>query len=220
MRQDQFAEKEGNSNTGIIIGITVGCISLLLVTIMLIVVIFFMKQSGDSDIGNYIKTNEINAINQARDILLPEDHVKEKKINSLKEESGTTGERETVLDKDNVAEIAQDLEEKKKPRVFTAQMNFNAWHFATGDSESTDAYVANSMDNTNDIYFDMYLAGDEQNAIYESPILQRGSELRNIRLKTDLEAGTYDCIIVYHLIDEEQNTLGTSSFSISIIVEG
>jgi hypothetical protein len=130
--------------------------------------------------------------------------------------------RDVVVNKDNVERVADQLEQQQysEPARFTAQMNFDAWHFATGDSESTDSYVANSLDNFNDIYFDIFLSDDQQNAIYESPILQRGSELRNVRLKKDLDAGTYDCVLVYHLVDGEQNTLGTASFTLKIIIEG
>ena len=141
---------------------------------------------------------------------------------SKKKTTSGPGKRDVVVNKENVKEVADRLEQQtySEPGMFTAKMNFDAWHFATGDSESTDSYVANSYDNTNDIYFDIFLADDQQNAIYESPILQRGSELRNVRLKTDLDAGTYDCVLVYHLVDGAQNTLGTASFSLKIIIEG
>jgi hypothetical protein len=139
-----------------------------------------------------------------------------------KKTADTSDKRDVVVTKDNVEAVADRLEQQEyqTPGAFTAQMNFDAWHFATGDSESTDSYVANSLDNTNDIYFDIFLSDDQQNAIYESPILPRGSELRNVRLKTDLDAGTYDCVLVYHLVDGAQNTLGTASFTLQIVIEG
>jgi hypothetical protein len=139
---------------------------------------------------------------------------------SQTEETGK--QREVLVNEDNIADIAQQLNESAEERVqpgrYTAMMNFE-WHFATGDSESTDSYVANSIENTNDVYFDLFLADDLENAIYESPVIPRGKELRNIRLKTDLNAGTYDCILVYHLVDEKQNTISTASFTVKVIVE-
>lgn len=134
-----------------------------------------------------------------------------------------TGEREVLVNEDNVSDVAEQLEEQAQeyvqPGRYTATMNFE-WNFATGDAESSNAYVANVVGNTHDVYFDVFLAEDDENAIYESPVIPRGAELKNIRLKEDLDPGTYDCILVYHLVDEQQNTVSTASFTLKIIVEG
>lgn len=129
--------------------------------------------------------------------------------------------REVLVTEDNVQEVIEQMAEEEYVPFgsYTATMNFD-WHFATGDSESYDSYVANDLENTNDVYFDIFLSDDRDNAIYESPIIPRGSEIRNIRLKTDLDAGTYDCVLVYHLVDENQNSLSTASFALKIIIEG
>jgi len=129
--------------------------------------------------------------------------------------------REVLVTEDNVKKIAEEMgkevQEYVPPGRYTATMNFK-WHFASGDAESDDSYVANDPANTNDVYFDVFLEGDEESAIYESPVIPRGSELRNVRLKKELDPGTYDCILVYHLIDEEQNTISTASFTLQIVI--
>ena len=134
-----------------------------------------------------------------------------------------TPQREVLVNDDNISEVAEQLENAAEEYVplgrYTAMMNFE-WHFATGDAESSDSYVANSAQNTHDVYFDVFLADDMENAIYESPVIPRGSEIRNIKLKTNLDAGTYDCVLVYHLVDEEQNTVSTASFTLKVIIEG
>ena len=129
--------------------------------------------------------------------------------------------REVLVTEDNVQEVIEQMAEEEYVPFgsYTATMNFD-WHFATGDAESYDSYVANDPENTNDVYFDIFLSDDRDNAIYESPIIPRGSEIRNIRLKTDLDAGTYDCILIYHLVDENQNSLSTASFALTITIEG
>lgn len=131
--------------------------------------------------------------------------------------------REILVDESNVAEVAQQLEEEVqehvKPGQYTATMNFE-WHFATGDAESSDSYVENSLENTNAVYFDLFLKDDEENAIYESPIIPLGGVVRNVRLNRKLDAGTYDCVLVYHLVDEEQNSISTASFTVKVIIEG
>lgn len=131
--------------------------------------------------------------------------------------------REVLVNEENVAEVAQQLEEaaveQVQPGQYTATMN-HEWHFAKGDTGSYDSYVANDIENTNDVYFDVFLENDDENAIYESPIIPRGSELKNIQLNRKLEQGSYDCILVYHLVDDQQNSISTASFTIKIIIEG
>lgn len=129
-------------------------------------------------------------------------------------------QRNVVVTRDNVDEVVANMMEKEyvEPGYYSASMS-NVWHFAAGDAESEDAYVENVEENTNDVYFDVFLADDEENAILKSPVLPRGSELEHITLDTPLDAGTYDCIMVYHLIDEEQNTVSTLRVGLTIIVE-
>lgn len=110
-------------------------------------------------------------------------------------------------------------EEYVAPGYYTVMMNYD-WHFATGDSVSSDAYVENMVGNTNAVYFDLFLASDEENAIYKSPVIPVGSGLQDIALDTALDAGTYDCVAVYHLVDEEQNTISTLRITVTVIVEG
>ena len=137
-------------------------------------------------------------------------------LRGKEEEPGRT----VVVTRDNVDEVVDNMLEKwyVEPGYYSASMS-NVWHFATGDAASEDAYVENVEENTHDVYFDVFLADDEEKAILESPVLPRGSELKEITLDTPLDAGTYDCIMVYHLIDEDQNTVSTLRVGLTIIVE-
>ena len=130
-------------------------------------------------------------------------------------------EKRNVVTQGNVEEIAEEMQnaEPVEPGYYTATMN-NVWHFKTGSDPSEDAYVENKTENTNDVYFDLFLASDETNAIYKSPVIPIGGKLENIALDTPLEAGTYDCVLVYHLVDEEQNTLSTLRVSVTLEIEG
>jgi hypothetical protein len=134
----------------------------------------------------------------------------------------TEPQREVLVSKDNVDEIVEQMEQEiaeyTPPGYYTAQMN-STWHFATGDSESYDSYVANASENTSDVYFDLYLSDDMENPIYQSPVLPVGTEIRNIRLNKDLEQGTYESVLVYTLVDENQKSQGTVSFTVTLIVE-
>lgn len=129
--------------------------------------------------------------------------------------------RSVVITEDTVDDVVDELLEGDyvAPGYYSVSMS-TTWNFATGDSVSEDAFVENLAENTNDVYFDVFLADNEDEAIYQSPILPVGSELNGIALDTALSAGTYDCVMVYHLVDEEQNTLSTLRIAFTIIVEG
>lgn len=128
--------------------------------------------------------------------------------------------RNVVVNESNAEEIASEMinQEYIEPGYYSASMT-TTWHFVTGDAVSEDAYVENVAGNTNDVYFDIFLAEQEDEPIYQSPVIPRGSELEGIALDKPLEAGTYDCVLIYHLVDEEQRTVSTLRVAVTIIVE-
>ena len=193
MKEDLGENKQKNKTGLFIIGGLVAIIVLLVVVIVLLV----------GDRGNVSEeTNQGVSIESDRGV------VEEPR-------------RSVVVTQDTAEEIAEDLFQREyiEPGYYSVSMS-TTWHFATGDSVSEDAYVENLAENTNDVFFDVFLADNEDEAIYASPVLPRGSELNEIALDTALSAGTYDCVMVYHLIDEEQNTLSTLRIAFTIIVEG
>ena len=138
----------------------------------------------------------------------------------IPKEEETGPKRNVVVNHDNAEQVVEELisQEYVAPGYFSVYMN-TTWHFSTGDAVSEDAYVANRAENTNDVYFDLFLADDESKAILESPVIPRGLEMNEISLDKKLAAGTYDCVMVYHLIDDEQNTVSTLRVGLTIIVE-
>lgn len=128
--------------------------------------------------------------------------------------------RNVVVNEQNVQEVIDDMlqEEYVEPGYYAASMS-TIWHFANGNATSSDAYVANDASNTNDVYFDLVLADDEDTVILASPVIPLGGRLDNISLDTPLNAGTYSCIMIYHLVDENQETLSTLRVGVTIIVE-
>ena len=129
--------------------------------------------------------------------------------------------RNVVVTPDNVEDVIEQMEDEDfvDPGYYTVTMNYD-WHFATGDAVSSNAYVENALENMNSVYLDVFLAQDEENAIYKSPIIPVGSSLREIKLDTSLSAGTYDCVAVYHLVDDDQNTISTLRVTVTVIIEG
>lgn len=133
-----------------------------------------------------------------------------------------TARRSVIVAEDNVEEtialMQQEQEEYVAPGYYTVTQNYE-WHFPSGTAESTDAHVENAPENTNDVYFDVYLADDEGHLIYSSPVITRGASIEKFALDSPLDAGTYDCVVTYHLVDEDQNTISTVSMSVTVVVE-
>ncbi len=129
--------------------------------------------------------------------------------------------REVLVTEENVKDVAEQLEQQEyvPQGYYTVTQNYE-WHFPTGDSASTDAHVENLTENTNDVYFDLFLADNEETPIYQSPVIPLGAVLEGFKLDIKLNAGTYDCIMVYHLVDENQNSISTVSMTVKVIVEG
>lgn len=127
-------------------------------------------------------------------------------------------QRTRVVNEDNVREVVEDIgTDAVKPGYYEVSMNMN-WIFPDGASVSSNAFVENVTGNTNDVYFDVQLR-DTGEVIYESPLIPRGEQLGSIQLSKDLDAGTYDCVIVYHLVDEQQRTVSTLSLGMMVTVE-
>lgn len=128
--------------------------------------------------------------------------------------------RSVLVTEDNAEDVAEELKAQEfvEQGYYTVNMDTN-WHFSTGDAVSDDAVVNNLPENTHDVYFDVFLASDESVAIYESPVIPRGEGISSIKLDKPLSAGTHDCIIVYHLVDAEQNTISTLRVAFTIVVD-
>lgn len=131
-----------------------------------------------------------------------------------------TVKRNVVINADNAERVIEELESQEyvAPGYYTTTMS-TTWHFLKGGAVSEDAYVENVEANTNDVYFDVFLADDESTPILESPVIPRGARLDGIALDKVLDAGTYDCVMVYHLVDEEQNSISTLRIGFTIVVE-
>ncbi len=141
---------------------------------------------------------------------------------SGKEDKEEPKKRNIVVNESNAESVAAQMieegQEFVEPGYYTVSMDTD-WHFSKGDAISDDAWVDNLVENTNDVYFDVFLAENEEEAIYQSPVIPRGSYLEQIALDKPLEKGIYDCVIVYHLVDEEQETVSTLRVAFTITVD-
>lgn len=126
-------------------------------------------------------------------------------------------QRDVVVNEENVNDILSEMEGGVMPGAYQATMN-STWHFEKGDAASYDAYVENAQANENPVYFDV-TRSDTNETIFESPIIPVGSHLDEIILDSELSKGTYDCVMTYHLLDEDDETISTVRVSLEIVIE-
>ena len=126
--------------------------------------------------------------------------------------------RNVVVNEQSAEDVMAGLDEQDVTSVGSYEVKMNSnWIFEDGSSASENAYVENVKNNTNPVYFDI-ARSDNNETIYESPILPLGSHLEKIALDKPLEAGSYDCVCTYYLLDEENNPVSQVSVTVSITI--
>ncbi len=126
--------------------------------------------------------------------------------------------RNIVVNEKNAETTVSEMADNEKiaPGYYELTMNFT-WDFDNGTAISENAYIKNAETNDNAVYVDVTLS-DTNEIIYASPIIPVGSYLDNISLDSDLNAGTYDCVATYHLLDEANNSISTVRVNLSIVI--
>lgn len=133
---------------------------------------------------------------------------------------GTDSDYNMVVTPDNVEEIMSLMSDEQRTPIGSYQVTMNtSWVFPDGQSASTNAQVENSVYNQNTVYFTIALASDEDTDIYRSPYLMVGSHLDNIKLDTVLDAGTYDSVLTYHLVDDDYEEVSTVSVALTLTID-
>lgn len=120
------------------------------------------------------------------------------------------------VDRDNVGTIMSEMGEKVENGMFECKMT-TSWVFENGKAESTTAYVANVENNRHALYFDVYDRSTDE-LLYSSPILPLGTEIGNIKLDKDLDRGEYEAVVMYTLVDENEEEVSKVGFNITISV--
>lgn len=129
------------------------------------------------------------------------------------------GTSRLVLDQESASNIMDEMRQEVEEGMFECNMSMT-WTFADGTSESNDAIVVNSENNSYPIYFDVTL-NDTNELIYSSPVVPVGSQITNIKLDKALDPGEYKATVMYSLLEdaESQVVKSQAGFVIKIIVE-
>ncbi len=137
-----------------------------------------------------------------------------------------TGGRGTVITDENADEI---INEPSDDSSYTTEQR-SSWYFPSGAEASPNSYVRNNERNTNPVYFNINLRDDaqsveEKDLVYESPIMEVGQSVTNVKLNKRLEPGDYNAILTYHIIqftdDSKENyeELRTVSTGITLHIQ-
>jgi hypothetical protein len=127
-----------------------------------------------------------------------------------------TGAR--VIDESNIEEITAEIEEKVAKGMFETHMT-TIWTFPDGASPSSDAVMGNSPNNNYPFWFELSLYSTGE-VVYSSSLLPVGSQIAEIVLEKDLDAGTYDTLLTIHMVEEDGAEVESNmGFNITLIVE-
>lgn len=120
----------------------------------------------------------------------------------------------TIITQDNAEEL--DLEEGAVPDgYYNVSMSLD-WHFKDGVTE--DARIANKETNERTVYFDL-LTEETEEVVYSSPYIPVGESMQGFALDKEMDPGTYDMIVRYYLVDDDNVEVSNVSVGITIYVE-
>lgn len=123
-----------------------------------------------------------------------------------------------VVDENNLADIERELEDKVAKGMFETHMT-TQWTFPDGKSPALDAVMGNAPTNNYPFWFTVALASTGEE-VYSSSLLPIGTELEEITLDKDLDAGNYAAVLTIHMVDENGEEVESNmAFNITLIVQ-
>jgi len=134
-------------------------------------------------------------------------------INNNKEEE-KKDTRPTVATEDNIDEVIDAMDEPVEDGYYEVTMN-TSWNFKDG---SSNAFVENSINNKRTVYFDVTLS-DTGELVYSSPYIPVGEKIQNFDLDTNLASGSYNALVTYHLVDENNEEVSNLSVTVTFQVD-
>ncbi|MEY8392191.1 hypothetical protein D3Z36_06940 [Lachnospiraceae bacterium] len=123
----------------------------------------------------------------------------------------------TIVTEGNVEEVIGEMENRNTDASYTATMT-NEWTFENGEAAAEGFYVKNTENNSRTVYFELKLK-DTDEVIYSSPYISVGEEMNTLTLDKKLDAGDYNAVMVYHLVDDEKEELTTVSVAVVIHIK-
>lgn len=136
-------------------------------------------------------------------------------------EASAEGSGSYVIEEGNYQQIMDDMEADVKEGYFETYMN-TEWTFPDGASETTDAVLGNSPNNTKAIRCEVLLAGTDE-VVFSTGVIPVGAQVPPFKLDVDLDAGRYDAVCMTYLLDEAGDgtykDYSSAGFNVTITVE-
>ncbi len=119
---------------------------------------------------------------------------------------------------ENVREIGDQIQDMVDRSMFETYYS-STWRFPDGSSPASSFLMGNSAGNNYPFYFTLTIAGESE-PIFTSGILPLGTQIGEVVLDRDLDAGTYRALCDIHMIDENGEEIETNmGFEIALIIE-
>jgi hypothetical protein len=119
---------------------------------------------------------------------------------------------------ENVSEIGAQIADQIDRGMFETYYS-QTWRFPDGSSPASSFLMGNSANNRYPYYFTLTLTGDDE-PVFTSGLIPLGTQLGEIVLDRDLDAGTYSAVANIHMIDEDGAEVPTNmGFEITLVID-
>ena len=129
--------------------------------------------------------------------------------------------KEDDTPQDNGVYTMDDMSEQVQEGYFETYMTTD-WVFPDGSSETTDAMLGNSPNNTKPIRCELLL-DETGEKLFETNVIPVGALVSPIKLNQDLDAGTYDATCMIYLMNEKDDgtfeDYSSAGFKVSLIIQ-
>lgn len=126
-----------------------------------------------------------------------------------------------VMLEENYQEIMENMESNVREGYFETYMN-TEWIFPDGTSETQNAILGNSPNNTKPIRCEILLEESEE-IVFSTGVIPVGAQIPPFKLDVDLDAGKYDAVCMVYLLNEMDDgtykDYSNAGFNITITVE-
>ena len=126
-----------------------------------------------------------------------------------------------TIDEGNYQQILENMDDEVREGYFETYMNME-WTFPDGASETRDAILGNSPNNSKPIRCEVQLEESDE-VIFRTGVIPVGAQLPPFKLDKDLDAGTYNAVCMVYLLNEEEDGTYTdyssAGFYVTIKVE-
>lgn len=81
----------------------------------------------------------------------------------------------------------------------------------SGNGTDFDCYIANSLDNTADMYIGIYTDATYEEELYLTQLMKPGSGITSFECNKKLGPGHHDAVLVFTLVEDDHETIRTQT---------